>query len=235
MSWMGQSAATQIAATPSPKHTAWRRVTAARPGSAYRGPTRTTTRPYAAAIAATSTHVSTCGCQAGGATARLMPGSTAEDVQGRQHDQVQGDRGDDPDYKEAAEDRLVGPQMHVPRRDQRELDHREHQQQDDDQPVGNLALEVVQPDLGRGGDHEDRRDRHVAVRAGVGTPLPRQHGDLRCGRSRRPRLGPFELGAGQLLFGSGAGALLRLGLRGGADGCGFVCNVDRYSSYFGMR
>src|SRR5262245_35293921 len=136
MSWIGQSAATQIAATPSPKHTTWRRVTAAFPGSAYRGPTRTTATAYAAANAATRTHVSTWGCQAGGATARLMPGSTAEDVQGRQHDQIQGDRGDDADHEEAAEDRLVGPQVHVPRRDQRELDHREHQQEEDINPSG---------------------------------------------------------------------------------------------------
>ena len=59
MSWIGQSAATQTASTPSAKHTTCNRVTGARPAAAYRGPTRTTATAYDAASAATSSHTST--------------------------------------------------------------------------------------------------------------------------------------------------------------------------------
>ena len=65
MSWIGQSAATQIATTPSAKQITCSRVTGGRPGAAYRGPTRTTATAYAAASAATSSHTSTWGCQLG--------------------------------------------------------------------------------------------------------------------------------------------------------------------------
>ena len=59
MSWIGQSAATQTASTPSAKHTTCNRVTGARPAAAYRGPTRTTATAYDAASAATSSQTST--------------------------------------------------------------------------------------------------------------------------------------------------------------------------------
>src|SRR5713226_3304086 len=122
MSCTGQSAATQIAATPSAKHTAWNLVTGDRPAAAYRGPTRKTVTAYVAASPITSSHTSTWGCQLGYATATPMARLFAEHVQSRQHDQVQRDGGHDPEHEEAPEDRQVGLEVHVPRGDQRELD-----------------------------------------------------------------------------------------------------------------
>src|SRR5262245_48194772 len=104
-----------------------------------------TVTAYAAANAATSNHTSTWGCQLGKAKAKLMPSSSAEDVQRCQHDQVEGDRGDDPQHEEPTEDRLVRAQVHVPRGDHRELGRHGDEQEHDDQTVGDVALEVIQP------------------------------------------------------------------------------------------
>ena len=54
---------------------------------------------------------------------------------------------DRPEDEEPPEHRLVGAQVHVPRRDEEELHERHAEQQHDDEAVGDVALEVGDRDL----------------------------------------------------------------------------------------
>src|SRR4051812_40820212 len=119
MSWIGQSDAIQVAKTPSDQHVIWNRVTAFAVG-ARRGPRRTIAMAYPAASSPTINQTSGWGVHFGKSTANGMgPSSDLQEcVEGQQHDEVEADRGDGADEEEAPEHRLVGAEMHVPRRHQ---------------------------------------------------------------------------------------------------------------------
>src|SRR3954471_24045824 len=112
-----------MAKTPSDQHVIWNRVTTASPAGAQRGPSRTIAIAYPAAKRPTNSQTSGCGVQVGRATAAGInsPASAGEDaVQRRQHDEIEQGCGDRTHDEEPLEHRLVGAQVHEPRRDQEE-------------------------------------------------------------------------------------------------------------------
>jgi hypothetical protein len=125
-------------------------------------------------------------------------------VQRRQHDEIEDGCGDRSQDEEALEDRLVGAQVHEPRRDQEELHHHHREQEHDDETVGDVALHVGDGDLHRGDHREHDRDDDVLPRVGVGPHLARQQ----VGRRVRHAVGEVALGqvglVAPLPFGHGA-------------------------------